>query len=124
MNKQPPPAPTTSAVGPCPTIFRSSRTPRHWKFTQHHRTTRPPSIKDMKVKFTRIKFFDAILTTCNLTAIDQRSFRFCLYFCNTHASKSNTCKCKSRSYRGTLKSFSVYSLLQESQRKEYIRRTS
>ena len=32
----------TSGVGPCPAIYRSSRTPRHWKFTQHHRTTRPP----------------------------------------------------------------------------------
>ena len=42
MSKQPPPAPTTSTVGPCPTIIQISRTPRHWKFTQHHRTTRPP----------------------------------------------------------------------------------
>ena len=45
MSKQPPPAPTASAVGPCPTIFQISRTPRHWKFTQHHRTTRPPPCK-------------------------------------------------------------------------------
>ena len=36
-----PPAPSASAVGPCPTIIQISRTPRHWKFTQHHRTTRP-----------------------------------------------------------------------------------
>ena len=42
MSKQPPPAPTASATGPCPTIIRISRTPRHWKFTQHLRTTRPP----------------------------------------------------------------------------------
>ena len=42
MSKQPPPAPTASAVGPCPTLIQNSRTPRHWKFTQHHRTTRPP----------------------------------------------------------------------------------
>ena len=42
MSKQPPPAPTASAVGPCPTIIQISRTPRHWKFTQHLRTTRPP----------------------------------------------------------------------------------
>ena len=42
MSKQPPPAPTVSAVGPCPTVIQTSRTPRHWKFTQHHRTTRPP----------------------------------------------------------------------------------
>ena len=110
MSKQPPPAPTASAVGPCPTVIQivgrpgtgwlvgcfgfngslrqyfslyravsqregereekridesknvqttptrtyykrsrpspycnpNCRTPRHWKFTQHHRTTRPP----------------------------------------------------------------------------------
>ena len=42
MSKQPPPAPTASTVGPCPTLIQISRTPRHWKFTQHHRTTRPP----------------------------------------------------------------------------------
>ena len=37
-----PPAPTASAVGPCPAIIQISRMPRHQKFTQHHRTTRPP----------------------------------------------------------------------------------
>ena len=36
------PAPTASAIGPCPTIIQISRTPRHWKFTQHQRSTRPP----------------------------------------------------------------------------------
>ena len=35
-----PPAPT--AVGPFRTIIHISKTPRHWKFTHHHRTTRPP----------------------------------------------------------------------------------
>ena len=43
MSKQPQPAPTASAVGPCHTIIQISGMPRHWKFTQHHRTTRPPS---------------------------------------------------------------------------------
>ena len=42
MSKQPPPAPTASTEGPCPTLSQISRTPRHWKFAQHHRTTRPP----------------------------------------------------------------------------------
>ena len=42
MSKQPPPAPTARAVGPCPTLIQTSRTPRHWKFIQDHRTTRPP----------------------------------------------------------------------------------
>ena len=42
MSKQPLPAPTASTVSPCPTLIQISRTPRHWKITQHHRTTRPP----------------------------------------------------------------------------------
>ena len=42
MSKQTPPAPTVSAESPCPTIIQIGRTPRHWKFTKHHRTTRPP----------------------------------------------------------------------------------
>ena len=42
MSKQPPPAPTESTIGPCPTVSQVSRTPWHWKFTQHLRTTRPP----------------------------------------------------------------------------------
>ena len=55
MSKHPPPAPTASAIGPCPTISQISRTPRHWKFTQHLRTTRPPpnhsqSVVDNDVK--------------------------------------------------------------------------
>ena len=41
MSKQPPPAPTARAVGPCPTISQIRRTPWHWKFTQHHRTIQP-----------------------------------------------------------------------------------
>ena len=48
MSKQPPPAPTARAVGPCPTLIQTSRTPRHWKFTQDHRTTRPPLKKKKK----------------------------------------------------------------------------
>ena len=36
MSKQP--APTTSAVGPFPTIIQISRTPLHWKSTQQHPT--------------------------------------------------------------------------------------
>ena len=44
MFKQPPPAPTARVVGPCPSLIQISRTPRHWKFTQHHRTTRPTPV--------------------------------------------------------------------------------
>ena len=43
-NPNNPTAPTASAIGPCPTIIQISRTPWHWKFTQHHHTTRPPLI--------------------------------------------------------------------------------
>ena len=58
MSKQTPPAPTTIAVGPCPTVIQIEGRPgtgslpstiappdhpsRHWKFTQYHRTSRPP----------------------------------------------------------------------------------
>ena len=42
MSKQPPPAPIASTIGPCLTIIQISRTPRHWKFTQHLRTTDHP----------------------------------------------------------------------------------
>ena len=41
MSKQPPSAPTASTEGLCPTMVQISRMPRHWKFAQHHRTTRP-----------------------------------------------------------------------------------
>ena len=41
MSQQPPPAPTASAISPCPTIIQTSRTPRHCKFTQHLCSTRP-----------------------------------------------------------------------------------
>ena len=37
MSKQPPPAPTASAAGPCPTIIQISRTPQHWKFIQQQK---------------------------------------------------------------------------------------
>ena len=35
----------TSAVGPWPIIFQISKMPRHWMFTQHHPTTRPPPLQ-------------------------------------------------------------------------------
>ena len=65
MSKQPPPAPTASTIDPCPTIIQISRTPQHWKFTQHLRTTRPPppppKTKEnlpRKVDHTRIRAAD------------------------------------------------------------------
>ena len=42
MSKQPPPAPTASVGGPCPTIIQIVGRPGTGSFTQHHRTTRPP----------------------------------------------------------------------------------
>ena len=41
MFKQLRPAPIASTVGPYLTIFQTSKKPRHWKFTEHHRATRP-----------------------------------------------------------------------------------
>ena len=61
---QGPTAQAASAIGPCPTIFQNVRRPgtgslprtiappnhpsRHWKFTQDHRTTRPPHVKEKR----------------------------------------------------------------------------
>ena len=50
-----PPAPTASAVGLCPTLIQISRTPRHWKFTQHHCTTRPPPYTSEQTGKTQIR---------------------------------------------------------------------
>ena len=58
MSKQPPPAPTASAIGPCPTIIQTSRTPRHWKFTQHLRSTRPPPSEEEDFLIFFIYFYD------------------------------------------------------------------
>ena len=49
MSKQPPPAPIANATGPpaptaSATTYPNCRTPRHWKFAQDHRTTRPSPI--------------------------------------------------------------------------------
>ena len=49
MSKQPPPAPTASAVGPCPTVIQIVGRPS-WKFTQHHRTTRPPPVLQVNAR--------------------------------------------------------------------------
>ena len=54
MSKQPPTAPTATPVGPCPTKIQISRTPRHWKFTKHHRTSDSQSFKLSCIRFTNI----------------------------------------------------------------------
>ena len=51
---------------PLPYRNPNCRTPRHWKFTQHHRTTRPPPCKSAIGLFQRVvcdkkKFFCVIL---------------------------------------------------------------
>ena len=58
---QHPPAPTASAVSPCPSIIQISRTPRHCKFTQHHRTTRPPLSHCLLKRKLLCKFLVAFL---------------------------------------------------------------
>ena len=75
MSTQPPPAPTASAAGPCPTLIQISRTPRHWKFTQHHRTTRPPRACKEQAKCCFFSFF--IL------------HRFCLWFQHLYSFLNN-----------------------------------
>ena len=62
MSKQPPPAPTASAVSPCPTLIQINRTPRHWKLTQHHRTTRPP---------LRLRYFRNVLAKIYLLELNN-----------------------------------------------------
>ena len=42
MSKPPPTRSYCKRNRPLPYCYQNRRTPRHWKFTQHHRTTRPP----------------------------------------------------------------------------------
>ena len=76
MSKQPPPAPTARAVGPCPTLIQTTRTPEHWKFTQDHLTTRPPPSK-----YTRYNYLIAAKDTCTADIYDAvgggRVVRWC-----------------------------------------------
>ena len=64
MSKQPPLAPTASAVGPCPTKIQISRTPWHWKFTKHHHT---PTINREQSPKTVGYILDIELLVCNVT---------------------------------------------------------
>ena len=52
--KQPPPAPTASAIGPCPIIIQSRWTSRHWNFTQRLRTTQSPPQKNIESRSINI----------------------------------------------------------------------
>ena len=90
---QPPPAPTASAVGPCPIIIPTRRTPWHWKFTQYHSTTRPrdcfgrknPCIITMQIRYynesSTIAFFCPNMACYNIIR-DKTKYRFSLYFPN------------------------------------------
>ena len=69
MFKEPPPAPTASAIGPCPTIIQISRTPRNWKFTQHLRTTRPPP-RFLETQLPTIEKFHSSLTNERISQKD------------------------------------------------------
>ena len=56
---------------PLPYCNQNCRTPRHWKFTQHHRTTRPPPFgKELPTR----------IVTCNFTACLDMLSIFTLYF--------------------------------------------
>ena len=47
MSKQPPTRTYCKRNRPLPYYYPNCRTPRHWKFTQDHRTTRPPPVADL-----------------------------------------------------------------------------
>ena len=74
MSKQPPPAPTASTVGPCPTLIQISRTPRHWRFTQHHRITRLP-LENLVKKGSVLRYKNIISSGSNLPLLDLLVFR-------------------------------------------------
>ena len=85
MSKQPPPKPTASTIGPCPTVIQISRTPRHWKFTQHLRATRPPhELKEivLPVPSNQIKVTFIIILPFNLVHL-------CFFSCFTQKLKEN-----------------------------------
>ena len=67
-----PPAPTASTEGPCPTIILISRTPRHWKFTQHHRTTRPPQLQKSRQQNFLLQSFKKMLSPSYIILRIQR----------------------------------------------------
>ena len=50
MSKPPPTRSYCKRNRPLPYCIQNCRTPRHWKFTQHHRTTRPPVKKQWVFK--------------------------------------------------------------------------
>ena len=89
MSKQPPPAPTASAVGPCPTFLQISWTLRHWKLTQHHRTTRslPEMAADRDFKGdSLLKFITpftmSVIGKVYFSASNVRLFvKFCIRMC-------------------------------------------
>ena len=74
MSKQPPPpAPTASTVGPCPTVTQIRRTPRHWKFSQHHRTTDYPLMDwQLVASYFTVKSMDIF---CSMTKPPQLPFQ-------------------------------------------------
>ena len=58
------------------------RTPRHWKFTQHHRTTRPPTlvIQESKEEITKLSLFVNMATKYGGVLIHVLNMCFCLDF--------------------------------------------
>ena len=78
MSKQPPSAPTASAVGPGPTLIQISMTPRHWKFTQHHRTIRPPLQKYSVMKHQQ-QYCESYSSHCVVVFGNVVRAHICLY---------------------------------------------
>ena len=56
MSKQPPTRTYCKRNRPLPYYHPNCRTPRHWKFTQHHRTTRPPQVRNKCQNIDAVNF--------------------------------------------------------------------
>ena len=83
MSKHPPPAPTASAVGPCPTVIQVVGRPRHWKFTRHHRTTRPPPLilkASTKFRIERNSFASTFKSKLHLVLFYASVWYICDFF--------------------------------------------
>ena len=80
MSKQISPALPASEKGPCPTVIQIRRTPQPWKFTQHHRTNRPLTIKCQSINiFENIRKFKFTSVLLNLYINSPQYASFYIY---------------------------------------------
>ena len=75
MSKQPPTRTYCKCSRPLPYCNPNCRTPRHWKFTQHHRTTRPPPTELLicsSIPFERYAYPFKLQTARPVTALQEK----------------------------------------------------